>query len=77
MASAGFSLYVANFGSYSNTYRSIAGVIVFLIWLWLSNLALLIGATFNVEYARAGPLVTEAEAMTGDEAGEPPSATAA
>ena len=78
VASAGFSLYVANFGSYSNTYGSIAGVIVFLIWLWLSNLALLIGATFNVEYARAGPLVTEAEAMTGDEPAErPPSATAA
>jgi membrane protein len=77
-ASAGFSLYVANFSSYSNTYGSIAGVIVFLIWLWLSNLALLIGATFNVEYARTGPLVTEAEAMTGDEPAErPPSATAA
>jgi membrane protein len=77
-ASAGFSLYVANFGSYSNTYGSIAGVIVFLIWLWLSNLALLIGATFNVEYARTGPLVTEGEAMTGDEPAErPPSATAA
>jgi len=78
VASAGFSFYVANFGSYSNTYGSIAGVIVFLIWLWLSNLALLIGATFNVEYARTGSLVTEAEAMTGDEPAErPPSATAA
>jgi membrane protein len=77
-ASAGFSLYVANFGSYSNTYGSIAGVIVFLIWLWLSNLALLIGATFNVEYARTGSMVTEAEAMTGSEPAErPPSATAA
>ena len=77
-ASAGFSFYVANFGSYSNTYGSIAGVIVFLIWLWLSNLALLLGATFNVEYARTGPMVTEAEAMTGDEpADRPPSATAA
>lgn len=78
IASAGFSFYVANFGAYSNTYGSIAGVIVFLIWLWLSNLALLLGATFNVEYARTGPMVTEAEAMTGDEpADRPPSATAA
>ena len=78
IASAGFSLYVANFSSYSNTYGSIAGVIVFLIWLWLSNLALLIGATFNVEYRRTGSMVTEAEAMTGDEpAQRPPSATAA
>jgi membrane protein len=58
-ASAGFSFYVANFGSYSNTYGSIAGVIIFLIWLWLSNLALLIGATFNVELARQSPRGTE------------------
>ena len=78
VASAGFSFYVANFGAYSSTYGSIAGVIVFLIWLWLSNLALLLGAAFNVEYARTGPMVTEAEAMTGDEpADRPPSATAA
>jgi len=78
LASAGFSLYVANFSSYSNTYGSIAGVIVFLIWLWLSNLALLIGAAYNVELLRAGSMVTEAEAMTGDEPAErPPSATAA
>jgi membrane protein len=77
VASAGFGFYVANFGSYANTYGSIAGVIVFLVWLWISNLALLIGATFNIEYARAGPLVTEAEAMTGSEpAQRPPSATA-
>jgi membrane protein len=77
-ASAGFSLYVANFGSYANTYGSIAGVIVFLIWLWLSNLALLIGATYNVELARAGTMATEAESMTGSEPAErPPSATAA
>jgi membrane protein len=77
IASAGFALYVANFGSYSNTYGSIAGVIVFLVWLWLSNLALLVGATFNVELSRRGTLVTEAESMAGDEpAQRPPSATA-
>lgn len=76
-ASAGFSVYVANFGSYASTYGSIAGVVVFLIWLWLSNLALLIGATFNAELARARELVTEGEAMTCDEPGQrPPSATA-
>jgi membrane protein len=54
VASAGFAAYVSNFGSYANTYGSIAGIIVFLIWLWISNLALLIGATYNVELARAG-----------------------
>ena len=52
-ASAGFALYLANFGSYANTYGSLAGVIVFLIWLWISNLALLVGATYNVELAKA------------------------
>jgi membrane protein len=52
-ASGGFAVYLANFGSYANTYGSLAGVIVFLIWLWISNLALLIGATYNVELARA------------------------
>jgi len=51
-ASAGFSLYVANFGSYANTYGSIAGVIVFLIWLWISNLAILLGAQFAAELDR-------------------------
>ena len=77
-ASAGFALYVANFGSYANTYGSIAGVIIFLVWLWLSNLALLIGATYNVELARTGTMPTEAESMTGSEPAErPPSATAA
>jgi membrane protein len=55
-ASAGFALYVSNFGSYASTYGSLAGVIVFLIWLWISNLALLVGATFNVELAKADSL---------------------
>ena len=77
VASTGFALYVANFGSYSNTYGSIAGVIVFLVWIWISNLALLVGATFNVELARSGTLITEAESMAGEEPAErPPSATA-
>lgn len=77
VASAGFAAYVANFGSYANTYGSIAGVIVFLIWLWISNLVLLVGATFNVELNRSGTMVTEGEAMAGDEpAKRPPGATA-
>ena len=49
VASVGFSLYVANFGSYANTYGGIAGVIVFLIWLWITNLAILLGAQFAAE----------------------------
>jgi membrane protein len=56
VGSAGFGLYVANFGSYNKTYGSLGSVIVFLIWLWLTNLALLIGAEFNAELERAREL---------------------
>ncbi|ALG09571.1 ribonuclease [Kibdelosporangium phytohabitans] len=52
LASAGFSLYVANFGSYNKTYGSLAGIVVFLIWLWISNLAVLLGAELDAELAR-------------------------
>jgi membrane protein len=54
VASAGFSFYVANFGSYSGTYGSLAGAIVFLIWLWLTNLAIVFGAQFGAELERTG-----------------------
>ena len=46
-ASGLFALYVANFGHYNKVYGSIAGVIIFLIWMWLSNVAILLGAEFN------------------------------
>lgn len=52
IASLAFSAYVANFGSYANTYGSLAGVVIFLVWIWVSNQALLLGATFNVELER-------------------------
>ncbi|MGB3440080.1 MAG: YihY/virulence factor BrkB family protein [Actinophytocola sp.] len=51
-ASAGFAVYVANFASYNKVYGSLAGIVVFLIWLWLSNLAILFGAEFDAELAR-------------------------
>ncbi|WP_067813350.1 YihY/virulence factor BrkB family protein [Nocardia inohanensis] len=47
--SGGFALYVANFSSYDKTYGSLAGVVIFLVWLWLSNIALLLGAEINAE----------------------------
>jgi membrane protein len=53
LASAGFAFYVANFASYNKVYGSLAGVVVFLIWLWISNLAVLLGAEFDAELARA------------------------
>ena len=56
VASALFALYVANFASYNKTYGALAGVIVFLLWLWITNLALLFGAEFDSELERAREL---------------------
>jgi membrane protein len=47
-----FAFYVANFGSYNKTYGSVAGVIVFLVWLWITNLVILLGAELNAELER-------------------------
>jgi membrane protein len=52
LASAAFAFYVANFASYSKTYGSLAAVIIFLIWLWITNLVMLLGAEFNAEIER-------------------------
>jgi membrane protein len=52
IASAAFAFYVANFGSYNKTYGALAGVVVFLMWLWISNIAVLLGAELNAELER-------------------------
>ncbi|WP_329390003.1 YihY/virulence factor BrkB family protein [Streptomyces sp. NBC_01351] len=52
VASAGFAFYVANFASYNRTYGTVAGVIVFLVWLWITNLAILLGLEFDAEMTR-------------------------
>jgi membrane protein len=52
IASAAFAFYVANFGSYNKTYGALAGPIVFLVWLWISNILVLLGAEFNAELER-------------------------
>jgi len=52
IASGLFALYVANFSSYNKTYGTLAGVIIFLVWLWISNIAILLGAEFNAELER-------------------------
>jgi len=52
IASGAFALYVSNFGSYNKTYGALGGVIVFLVWLWISNIVILLGAEFNAELER-------------------------
>src|SRR5438067_9395253 len=61
IASLAFGFYVANFSHYNKTYGSLGGVIAFLIWLWVSNVAVLFGAELNAELERGRQL----------EAGEP------
>jgi membrane protein len=55
-ASVLFGVYVANFGTYNKTYGTLAGVIVFLLWLWITNLALLFGAELDAELERSRQL---------------------
>jgi membrane protein len=62
VASAAFAFYVANFGSYNKTYGALGGVIIFLVWLWISNIAILLGGEFNAEVERGRQI----------EAGHPP-----
>ena len=53
IASGGFAIYVGNFGSYNKTYGSLAAIIIFLVWLWITNLAILLGAELNAELERS------------------------
>jgi membrane protein len=52
VASGGFALYLAAFSSYNKTYGSLGAIIIFLVWLWLSNVAVLLGAELNAEVER-------------------------
>jgi membrane protein len=62
LVSALFGAFVANFGSYDRTYGSLAAMVVFLVWLWLTNIAILLGAELNAEIERGKQI----------EAGHPP-----
>jgi membrane protein len=53
IASALFAFYVANFGSYDKTYGTLAGLIVLLLWFWITNLAILFGHQMNAERERS------------------------
>jgi membrane protein len=63
VASALFALYVANFSSYNKTYGALAGVIAFLVWLWIANLAVLFGAELNAELERGRELAAGEDAL--------------
>src|SRR5436309_5452490 len=58
VASALFAFYVANFGSYDKTYGTLGGLVVLLMWLWISNCALLLGMELNSERERSRELET-------------------
>ncbi len=57
IVSALFALYVANFSSYNKTYGTLASVVVFLVWLWLTNTVILFGAELNAELERARQVI--------------------
>ncbi|HEY8640509.1 MAG TPA: YihY/virulence factor BrkB family protein [Solirubrobacterales bacterium] len=57
VASAGFALFVANFGSYDKTYGTLGGVVVLLIWMWITNVAILLGHELNAERERSQEFV--------------------
>jgi membrane protein len=56
IASAAFAFFVANFGAYDKTYGVLGGVVVMLMWLWITNLALLFGHELNAERERSREL---------------------
>jgi membrane protein len=58
IASLAFAFYVGNFGSYNKTYGALAGPIVFLLWLWISNICVLLGLELNAELERSRKLET-------------------
>jgi membrane protein len=53
VASAAFAFYVANFGSYNKTYGTLGGLVVLLMWFWITNLAILFGHQLNAERERS------------------------
>ncbi|HEX8075722.1 MAG TPA: YihY/virulence factor BrkB family protein [Thermoleophilaceae bacterium] len=57
VASLGFGLYIANLGSYDKTYGALGSVVIFLVWMWITNLALLLGAEFDSELERQRELL--------------------
>ncbi|MEW6272903.1 MAG: YihY/virulence factor BrkB family protein, partial [Thermodesulfobacteriota bacterium] len=63
IGSAGFSVYVANFGSYNETYGSVGAIVVLLMWLWVSAYVVILGAELNSEIEHQ----TKRDSTTGRE----------
>ena len=57
LASALFAFYVSKFSSYNKTYGALASVIVFLVWLWITNVVILFGAELNAETERGRQII--------------------
>lgn len=62
VASVGFAFYASNFASYNKTYGSLGAMIVFLVWLWITNLAILFGAELNAELERSRQIAADPSA---------------
>jgi membrane protein len=69
VASLLFGVYVSQFASYNKTYGALGGVVMFLVWLWITNIAVLFGAALNaqVEARRGGEVVPEETALAADQ----------
>jgi membrane protein len=61
VASVLFAFYVANFSSYNKTYGTLGGVVVFLLWMWITNMAILLGAELNAQSERTRRLASDDE----------------
>jgi membrane protein len=66
-----FAVYVANFSSYNKTYGALAGVIIFLVWMWLTNMAILLGAEFNAELQHARAIQAGTASPDSDDFAQP------
>jgi membrane protein len=66
LASGAFALYVTNFGSYDKTYGTLGGVITFLVWLWITNIAVLAGVVLNAEIERSREMEAGLEGAEGE-----------